>query len=397
MRSTRLSLSFLIVVKIAATLFAILVYSRFTQLGDAERYLSASVPFSLTSILDRTTFTDLLFSSLRRLFASDLAVHLGTSLLVAITLWATLRRSYPYADRRLLWLALLLPHFLVWTSVVGKEAIAVISFTGLVWVTVQLVVHGRLHFSIFFFSTITSLLIRPHYFIAYAILFFGGLVSRLMKKQSARLGIDTYIFLSVFVFLGISILLTFSTSFWGPYLLEVMQVTEGYFLSYDAASNRLAIDWDSPFDFFMNAWWGIPFSIIGPLPTEVVTRPILLPVLLEGLASALLFVILFLKVLAHGFSFRQHRLFLFLGFIPAVVVEIIVHYPFGLFNPGSALRYKQSIAPLLYLFPIMFLAEFRLLNSKYRAISSDQTRPSTQTCSSLSNESDARIRRVDHQ
>lgn len=109
-------------------------------------------------------------------------------------------------------------------------------------------------------------------------------------------------------------------------------------------------------DFIANMWWGLPASIIGPLPEEALARPIFVPIFAEGILSFVLIFYLIYRCLRAATRDETARRLVLLGFIPAVAMALLIHYPFGVFNPGSAIRYKQNLAPLLYFFPVMFLA-----------------------------------------
>ena len=129
-----------------------------------------------------------------------------------------------------------------------------------------------------------------------------------------------------------------------------------HFLTYTANTNRFDIPWDLFSDFVSNIFWGIPFSIIGFTPTEAIRNPKYLPFFIEGVISFILFIFLLgalVQSISHDATFKAA---VFLCFLPALVFVLLAHYPFGIFNPGSALRYKQSLVPIIYFYPLFMLA-----------------------------------------
>jgi len=154
-----------------------------------------------------------------------------------------------------------------------------------------------------------------------------------------------------------AVLLTLSYKYWIDFLGYVMYMSKSYFLAYDAGSNRWDISWSDLSDFFRNIWWGMPASIIGPTISESLNRPIFIPIFLEGLLSFYLIFYLLFRLLNLSKKEPEYRAIIILGFLPALILALTIHYPFGLFNPGSAVRYKQSIAPLFYFYPLLLIAE----------------------------------------
>jgi hypothetical protein len=92
---------------------------------------------------------------------------------------------------------------------------------------------------------------------------------------------------------------------------------------------------------------------------ETINRPAFAPFFLEGLFSILLMIFVILNTLQLINVNNALRKVVVYGFLPAAVVAIIIHYPFGIFNPGSATRYKQALVPLLYLYPLLLQGEWR--------------------------------------
>ena len=146
-----------------------------------------------------------------------------------------------------------------------------------------------------------------------------------------------------------------------------MSTFQSYFLSYNGNTNRSNIEWDSAASFFSNMPWGIPFSIIGFTPAEVLENVKYLPAFLEGIISFLFLIWLLIKLIGRAKVDLNVRSALYLCFLPALFIIILAHYPLGIFNPGSAIRYKQSLAPAFYFYPL-FILSLSIKNRYYSSV-----------------------------
>lgn len=350
----------IVLIKLSATFFAVYVYGRITTLGDSERYLAAPLALNVEALLDRTHATDFFYAALKALLAQDILVHLFVSLLVGIAIWIVFRPVYAYLDRGKFWVVFFLPHFLIWTGVVGKEPLAVIFFLIVVRSCAQLAVLSRTNVFLLGFGLFGGLLLRPHYGLAYSWLLMVTMIYRAsdifrFPKVSANVQL-------VFLLLGAivsTLIIVMTQSAWEDVFVLALRVIEWYFLAYDAESNRHSIDWRGVEDFVRNLWWGAPAGFVGPLPAEAIRRPILWPVMLEGMLSLSMMVYLLYRTIVIFRNQQKYRGIIIYGFIPAFFLAVIIHYPFGIFNPGSAIRYKQALAPLFLFYPLLLMAEFR--------------------------------------
>ena len=158
-----------------------------------------------------------------------------------------------------------------------------------------------------------------------------------------------------------------------------MQRVQHSFLAYtNAGSNRTDIQWNNISDFMYNSLWGIPQGFIGPTLLEVISKPLQFPAFLEGLLYFSILCYLLVKVFKLSITSRTLRVhilpYIFVGF-----VIIFISYPYLIFNPGSALRYKQAMHPILIFYPLLILAYNRRhhlvkTNTKKMAVSSQTKR-----------------------
>jgi hypothetical protein len=134
------------------------------------------------------------------------------------------------------------------------------------------------------------------------------------------------------------------------------------FLNYEGGSNRYNIQWNDVSDFFYNSLWGIPQGFIGPTLAESISKPIQFPVFLEGIAYLFILCYLFAKLLKLAYASNKLRVYILPYFFVALVI-VFISYPYLIFNPGSALRYKQAMHPILIFYPLLILAYARANNS----------------------------------
>jgi hypothetical protein len=369
----------LLAIKVFGTLFAVFVYARFTGLGDAAKYLSAELTFSANALTNRTQLTELFFAVLNRFFP-DIIVSFIPSVILGYVIYYVFFQNYKYVPKLIFWTCMLLPHFMVWSSAAGKEVIAITAFMLVIKSCVDIAVFNRTKPTQAIIALLIGLIIRPHYFIPYFFLLISTYVSRNIKIGKFPKLSQSFWIVSLGGFMGLcAVLLTVSYKYWIDFLDYVMYMSKAYFLAYDAGSNRWDVSWSALPDFFGNLWWGMPASIIGPTIAESLKRPIFIVIFLEGLLSFYLIFYLLLRLLKLSKKEPQYRAIIIFGFVPALILALTIHYPFGLFNPGSAVRYKQSLTPLFYFYPLLLIAESKrkkfqqFLNNNFIILPSDKT------------------------
>lgn len=351
---------FILIIKTLITLFAFFIYSRFTPFVDASLYLCSGPSCYIGTAPLRTEFVYLFFQLLRKLLQSDLSVHLLISSSLAYVLWYVFKKNYHFLSKPLFYAALCLPHFLIWTGMVGKEALAIAGFLLLIRACVDLIFKNRLKIFPLILGLFLSLMIRPHYAFAYLYLFLVTLFfSHVSCKTFESLKITT-LFLLGFSIVSFLFLFVFWEYFAG-YLYKFMIIIKyNYFLSQvGSRANRLDISWTQSSDFIFNLWWGLPMSIVGPTLREVLARPLILPAFIEGVFSLSLLGFITFKIIKCAFENPKYNAVIMIGFVPAILMALLANYPFGIFNPGSAIRYKQCFAPLFYFYPILLMSEIK--------------------------------------
>ena len=351
----------ILIIKLCATVFAYFIYSKFTPFVDVSYYLSTCRDYCFGGWSYRTSITHLLFYSLKKIFVTDLIVNLFVSFSLSYVLWHVFKRNYFFLNKYLFFSALILPHFLIWSGMVGKDAIIIAGYLLIVRSCVNLTVRRTTEIFPLIIGMILPLIIRPQYLLAYGYLlfitlFFINFNYKFLQKPKHS-----------FILLFLSLLFVFIALlfFWNNisiYLIKLMSIIkDNYFFSQTTArANRFNVIWEKPTDIITNLWWGLPIGIIGPTLHEVFVRPIMLPAFLEGLFSLALFVYLIITTIHAALINPKYNAFIILGFIPAILIGLMLNYPMGIFNPGAAIRYKQSLAPLFYFYPLLLMSEIKM-------------------------------------
>jgi hypothetical protein len=365
LQSTGLFLFFLLGIKLLAMLGTLFIYAKITPFNDAAYYLKGETLSSdIFVIFSRTLFTNYVFSALKFLFHYDILVHLFVSVTLSLILWFVFKLEYKYINKALVCLCLCLPHFLIWTSIVGKEAIAIGAFLLIIRTCIDLIVWNKFRPILLSIGLFLALIERPHYAIAYLYLFIASLIFAKSKIKSTFFSSTkkSFVFFSGFCFLCL-IIVALLEPLYSDQLLHFMMNVQYYFSGVpDAHTTRTNIPWSQSRDFFTNIIWGVPVSIIGPTLFEALNRIVLLPVFIEGCMAVALLTINFYSLIRICQTNPKYNSIIIWGFLPAFIIGLLINYPFGIFNVGSAIRYKQSLAPLFYFSPVLLLGAIKKKN-----------------------------------
>lgn len=334
-----------LVIFIAWTLFSVFVYSRYSQLGDADAYLAGGADqFSQ----GRTLMVARIASTLRSVLGSALLVHLAFSLFAAIGVSQVVAQAELRGSRRWPMLLLLLnPNFGVWASVTGRESL----FVGLLGFFLGAVLghyrdgRGAGRMLLASLAVAGMIYLRAPFGIGVALFF----LIYLFYAWGPRLRLSAGVRALFFVPLA-ALVLYLAWPYIDAYINdEVLPQAQSYF-TIASATTRTWIDLRTTDDLLAGLWWMVPVSLVGPTPAEVLARPMLLPFFAAGL------VVLGLLLRSIGtalFRIREPaRGFVLLGWLPATAVMLVAYTPFGIYNPGSGIRYASCFL-LFLIFPLL--------------------------------------------
>ena len=331
--------------KLFCTLLAVFVFSRFSPLIDADLYLSG---FYVSDAAFRTRIIQGIVLATSK-FGGAVFVHWFFGIL---SLAGVLYYYYRGGIRWQVCLPLLLPSTLIWTSVIGKEAIFYGAFTLalVIWTRLAVIKLNLTDYGLLVAAVVICLLLRPHYAIGILWLFVSTLVIKKSKKNA-------WVWLFLLAIFGLSILWLFV---WDPLL-------DRGFVNIDptARASRYVLFGIEPgtavgFNTYKSLLpLGALSGIIGPLPTEVYSRPIFIPFFLEGVLLLLLPAGVYLYACKQSFVNKHHFKSIFwFSLVPAILALMVLHAPFGLLNPGSATRWRVNFEAIFHIAPFLLLYGF---------------------------------------
>ena len=356
----------LMVAHILGTIIAYTVYINLSSLGDGY------APEDFQGLLatddgefQATLLVHFIYSLLGGVLPGFLA-PMALGLVVAIVTWHAFRDVYTQINPKLFWTCNLLPHFLVWSGSSSKEQIVMICGIIVIGFVAKRSFAGSRLTIMSLISVFIALwfiyFIRPNYFVIYFTIFAISLFAPLLHKIIInRFSIGVWALTFILTTMGVIFFASFDATFFSEDVIVFMEAVEQSFLSYDGGSNRTNIQWESILDFMYNSLWGIPQGFIGPTLFEAISKPVQFPVFLEGVVYLFILCYLFVRLFKLAGESKMLRVYILPYFFVALVI-VFVSYPYLIFNAGSALRYKQSMHPVLIFYPLLILAYARANN-----------------------------------
>jgi hypothetical protein len=330
------------------TVFAVFLYSRFSTLGDSLSYLTGAYDEDGTQArtLVITRIAEVVFAVVRNQFLAQLVFSFFAATGVGYLIkHARLHGRYHWP----LLAILLIPNFGVWASVIGRESIFVGLigfFMGAVLSYCRRPAFGQGLLALLCIGGMTFM--RAPYGVGMAIFFLLFLVYRSGPKTGLSIGVQALLLAFV-----VPVVLAFAWPYLDLYITdEVLPKAKGYF-TIKSETTRTWIEMETTVDLLRSLWWSLPLALVGPTPGEVMARPVMLPFFVSGL------VVLGSFLHSVGVAFRapagMERKILLLAWLPAVAFILIAYVPFGIYNPGSAIRYASCFL-LFLIFPSMLLS-----------------------------------------
>jgi hypothetical protein len=328
------------------TLFSVFVFSRFSTLGDSEAYLSGyyDEDRALRTIVI-TRIATAVSSVVGELLAQLVFSMVAAAGVIYLIHQARLHGRYRWP----LVLILLVPNFGVWASIAGRESLF-ISMLGFFLGAVLAYYRrpGVLSLLLAVACVAGMIFIRAPYGLGFALFLSMFLLYRSGARVNASAGVQV-LFLSI----AALVVLAFAWELLDTYIsVDVLPKAMGYF-TLQSDTTRTWVRIDSAAELFLSLWWTLPLALVGPTPMEVIARPTMLPFLLSGMAIMGCF--LYSVVLAFRAPPGILRKILIVAWLPSLTFILIAYVPFGIYNPGSAIRYASSF--LLFLaFPSLLLS-----------------------------------------
>ena len=326
--------------------FTIFVFQRFTSLGDTHRYLSRNISFTLRIFFDSTTFMDFFAGAVGTLFRQDMILSNFPAMLISFftVRWVVEKLSLrKYVNNFFLMIMISLPNFSVWTSVWTKELFGLV-FSAIIAVLVINFLNGQYKIKkIDILGLYLCFLFNPQYlpFIVQGLIFIYIARNFMNHKPMKQVKLAV-------IFLIINIL----------FLYLIRDTVNAYAAimhrHFDTATARATRDniFIEDYDFFRHLPWGMFIAFFGPTLDEMMTNPAHAIAGLESLFIIILFFYLSKHVYIRGFFKSNVFPLVTISYIIIFVGICFIHYPFGVFNPGAAIRYRTRF---IFLFTILLL------------------------------------------
>lgn len=329
MRFVDKTLAGLILVKSLYCIFALLIFGSFTTLGDSESYIAGSY------LTENRTFTSSAF--IMSLIGSSIGKPLSYCLACIASCYGIIypltKYNFKRKEKLLIFFIALLPSTGIWTSIYGKEAFIVLFLGGVIGFFIDICSNKKIRPTFFQLCCFLLLCIFKIQYAVVVLLIFTYLLFVIhIRGASSKI-----LFNLALSLLGLGfIYFLFSVANFFDYFVSIIP---SHF-SDESNSTRINDFWLTGGDFFKYLPEGIFVSFVGPTLFESIQKPLFFPFFFEGI------LILFLVSLVSYKSiiYRSSKFNLFYGSIAiiTIILFLLAHYPFGIFNPGSAVRYRSG-------------------------------------------------------
>lgn len=335
------------------SLFAVFVFGRFTQLGDSDAYLSDG--FDGQGEL-RTRFVTGL-SSLASSVLGATGAHLAFAMLSAAGWCDLVRQAHAQRGHRwpVAW-ALLNPNVAIWTSVVGREAMICAALCSAMASMLALLGGAGGARTVALMAAVALLaFLRPPYGAAVGVC--AAVVFMTRWLPASGIGASTWCALAL---PPLAVLIMAGHDALAHVLDDIVLPSARSYFTVHSPTTRAWVDLADSRTFLASLPWAVPLALLGPTWGEVLQRPVFAPFMAGGLVIMGMLASATWQALVR--SAPRFRTVLCVGWLPATVMLLLAYTPFGVYNPGSAIRYLSCIVPF-FLFPWLLPARRRAFRS----------------------------------
>lgn len=330
-------------IKLFYMFFAVLIYGRITQLGDTARWMDGFIEYTnyIQIFTGSTAFIDY-FGGLSSLFLGSILGNFPFMLLSFYGIYYSVSKlNLKKKQLIIIFFLLSLPSFGVWSSIAGKEAIGVFFMGIILGYIIDIIEDNR--FKLKFIEIIAFYLLflfKGQYAIAiFSLIIYIYLSRKLKLKAYGKL---------------ILILFHIIVSVIGFYILKDL-INELSFImpkhfSLNGGSTRENTIWVDDYDVFVNAPYGMFIAFWGPTLNEVINKPLQSIAFIESSIIFSFFIYFLLLLLNKVLKTSKINIFILSLIFILFFWLLFVHYPFGVLNPGSALRYRENFYGFLVVF-----------------------------------------------
>ena len=314
-------------------LFGVFIVSEITILGDVNTYLYRSIQYDIYTFLNSTSFTVFITQSLLKILREPLLVHFFFSFLSFLGIYIPLSKI-PFSKNQLITMLIVFsfPSFGTWSNLIGKEALVIFSLGFIVYNFYYFFVYNKFKYKFFvLLSCYIILIIKPQFFLAILSIF---LIVKLRTYNHVNriLWVNfLYLIIGIFCFFLLKdIINEFASTFW---------------IFFSGGGTTRPNTWLNDYDFFIQAPLGMLVAFVGPKFSELNN----IPNIFAFIESSVIVIYVSYLIKTILFKRSQTRFFSISIAICVLFLILFVHYPFGYFNPGSAIRYRANFLPFIIL------------------------------------------------
>ncbi len=322
-----------LIVKIFYVVFSLYIFSRLTSLGDTFAYLSGSHFYPESFLIDSTVTLGTVAYLLNSIFGTIITNFLFVLLSFYGIYYSVSRLKLSKKQLTLVLILLSFPSFGIWTSIVSKESVGVFYMGVILGYLIDLIEDKKRKLKLIEYVALYLMFIfKVQFFAAIFPLWVYIKFSYILNLKS--FGKSTLLLLHIFI----------SISFFYYFREDINAISfilPDHF-SLDAGSTRENTIWINDYDVFWNAPYGMLVAFWGPTFSEIIQKPIQSIVFIESLVIFLFFMYFIYKASVLVVKTGKVNIFYFTIFFMAVFWLLFVHYPFGVLNPGSAVRYREN-------------------------------------------------------
>lgn len=359
----------LLLIKILYTYFFLNIYINFSTIGDAKGFLKRRFIFDFyfyypDIFFNRTFFVETIYGISNSIFSKYVTPYFFSSLSFFIV-WHSLKTSIDLSKKTNIFFLIIFftPSLSLWTSVPSKELITVTLFVYICSCYSRIIYDKKINYIILILSLIIVAYVRPNYFIIYGfflmtLIFKKIVLDRITNSFNLLINFKFYLFVFLISFLIIFLFYILSSSHFNDYIEYIMYKSYYMFKSFEHMSSSMRnqnLDWEEVESFYSSIILGSFISFSGPSIIDVFNRPVFIVHFIESLIINITIIYLILRMLNLNKSIQNFPFLFFFGILTCYILGLIIHYPLGLFNIGSSLRYKQNLIPFFIILPYMLI------------------------------------------
>ena len=336
--------------KIIYMFCALFIFVNFTTLGDTEQYLN-SEPFKFRWTTNSTEHIEFLGGTLSFFFGKIFA-NIPFIFLSFYGVYYPIKKLNLDQKQLIIILTLLsFPTFGIWTSIVSKESVAVFYMGLILGFIIDLIKRNpRKNYLFLFIGLFLCWIFKFQYLVG---IFF--VIIYIYLNNILRFKNEKNLFLFILIISASLILIYILRNEINDLAFEIPK-----HFSTDSFGTRTNFTWENKNDIFWKAPYGMVLGFIGPTLDEAISKKTYLMAYIESLTILIIFFFASMNLFRISLVTHKFNIYYFGIFFIILHWILFVHYPMGVLNPGSAIRYRQgffSFFVILFYFMYIDISE----------------------------------------